>query len=464
MTPSGDRETNQTEAGQDCRELVDRFLKSLLSAMNHTILYAADHPASRISLEEAHAAIGAVLDARGETILGVVGRDLVFDNSPISRQPAVCARVVEQLSKKKIEKLSFSRGVSLEELKSLVTLLASETEEEAKPFSRLLAERGVTHIVSGRLGSDKKNRKDSAPGLNNAEKDYLMGLEAMREINSLIRRRGEIKADEVSPLANLLVRGVMENQGSLMTIINIHSKDEYTATHCLDVSILTLMQVASLGLSDAVLSEIASAALLHDLGKLMIPDQILRKPGPLTDEEWDIMRRHPVLGAEIIHANKDFGRLAMVVAFEHHLRYDAKGYPRRRRPLSLNTLSHIVAVSDVYDAVRSKRAYQEELSSEKAADVLIRGSGTIFHPLMVRRFIQRVGVFGLGSAVRLSDGEVGLVTGINPHEPSRPVVRILDGPSVGLQIDTSRAEGGPMVECSFPMDGRIEELIKSSGL
>jgi HD-GYP domain-containing protein (c-di-GMP phosphodiesterase class II) len=286
-------------------------------------------------------------------------------------------------------------------------------------------------------------------------------------MNDLVRTRGEVKPEKVSSLARMLVRGVLENQGSLMTVLNIHAKDEYTATHSLDVAILTLLQVEGLGLSESVLADIAMAGLLHDLGKLRIPDEVLTKAGALTDEEWQIMRRHPVWGAEMIHGLKGIGGPAVIAAFEHHLRYDSSGYPVRLRKRLPAGLSLMVAIADTYDAMRSQRPYQTVKPADQAATVLLKGAGTLFHAELARRFVDRVGVYGLGTLVGLSTGQIAVVTENRPGDPLHPVVRVMadaEGQLLdGGPVDTSVGAGEPgavRVEKSVTPDERLEAVLK----
>jgi HD-GYP domain-containing protein (c-di-GMP phosphodiesterase class II) len=443
----------------------DRFLKAFLASLKSTGFYSPEHPACVAAFQELAQAAAGLLQDKDSFYIGVVGKELVINGIPQFQQISIYARIVELLHRRGIEKMTFARDLAAEELKILVLLLPQEGAGGGGDFNRQLQEVGVTHITTGRLSTGKSEAKaDQTHHFDLAEQNYASGLEAIQEINHLVRERRVVKGGDVSSLARMLVRGIRENQGTLMTILNLHSKDEYTATHCLDVALLTMVQASRLRLDEGTLAEVAAAGLLHDLGKLLIPDEVLNKKGPLDPAEWELMREHPRLGAELIHGIPGVGDLAYIAAYEHHIRLDHSGYPPRRRTLPLHSFSLMVAIADVYDAMRSRRSYQDEQPPEKAAGVLFKGAGTHFHPVLVRRFLDEVGTFGLGSVVSLDSGEVAVVVANNPGWPSRPVVQVImdeAGREVGgKRINTADDDVVVSVERSLPVDGSFRDRLR----
>lgn len=456
--------------GDDRRAVRERFFKAFMASLKNITLYAPSHPASKAALDELAAAAGVLLDGSETIVLGLVGQEVVIDGEPLRQTAGLHARLTDLCHRKRFNKIVISKGITIEQLRNTFSILWKAAVEGPEEVNRHLSAGGVMHLRVDRLAGDDGESRKLPAGLEAADQEYIEGLAAVREFNALVRQQGGLTSGDVYPLATMLVRGVMENRGSLMTVLNIHTKDEYTSTHCLDVALLTLLQVARFRLDDGVLGEIAAAGILHDLGKTMVPDEVLNKPGKLDEEEWRIMERHPVWGAELIHDIAGVSELAMVAAFEHHQRYDNSGYPRRgsSRPQAL--LSQMVAIADVYDAMRSRRPYQQELPPEKAAGVLQRGAGTLFNPDLVRHFLGMVGWYGLGGGVRLTGGQVGIVDRNNPQAPERPVVRLLADetgePVEPLLIDLSLPEAGERgvaIECSLPLDDRLRELLAAAG-
>ena len=163
---------------------------------------------------------------------------------------------------------------------------------------------------------------------------------------------------------------------------------------------------------------------MHDIGKVRIPAAIVKKPERLTEDEFRVMKRHAVDGAEILRRTLDVPPLVPLVAFEHHLRLDGSGYPAVSRP-TLNLATALTSIADVYDAMRSQRSYQQAHPSERVVEVLKRNDGTQFDQNLVRRFVQLLGIYPLGTAVRLDNGEIAVVLRANAADPHRPRVRVV---------------------------------------
>jgi putative nucleotidyltransferase with HDIG domain len=236
-----------------------------------------------------------------------------------------------------------------------------------------------------------------------------------------------------------LSQAVTENRTALVALTAMRNYDNYTFTHMVNVSILTMGQARALGIEGRLLREFGLSALMHDIGKVRTPKPILNKPDKLTDEEFAIMRRHTVDGAEILRGTPEMPILAPVVAFEHHLRLDGTGYPFGVKRQALNVATMLCSISDVYDAMRSQRAYQQAFPTDRILAVLKRNDGTQFDQHLVRRFVQLLGIYPPGNLVRLSTGEVAVVTRIHAPDPYRPRVRVLfDAAGARLELPVER--------------------------
>jgi putative nucleotidyltransferase with HDIG domain len=187
-----------------------------------------------------------------------------------------------------------------------------------------------------------------------------------------------------------------------------------------------MAQARGLGIEGPLLREFGLAALMHDIGKVRTPAEILNKPDKLDDRELEIMKRHTVDGAEILRRTPEMPTLAPVVAFEHHLRADGTGYPMGvSRPGGLNLGTTLCGIADVYDAMRSRRVYQQSFPTERILAVLKQNNGEQFDQHLVRRFVQLVGIYPAGNLVRLDTGEVAVVLKVYAPDPYRPRVRVV---------------------------------------
>src|SRR4029077_7890467 len=222
-----------------------------------------------------------------------------------------------------------------------------------------------------------------------------------------------------------LPQAVAQNRTALLALPTLKNYDNYTFTHMFNVSILTMGQARGLGIDGPLLREFGLAALMHDIGKVRTPKDILNKPEKLTDTEYEIMKRHVVDGAEILRMTPDVPALAPVVAFEHHLRTDGSGYPTRVTRSSLNIGTMLCSIADVYDAMRSQRQYQQAFPTDRILAVLKRNDGAQFDQHLVRRFVQLIGIYPVGNIVKLNTGEVAVVMNVYAPDPYRPHVRVL---------------------------------------
>jgi putative nucleotidyltransferase with HDIG domain len=191
-----------------------------------------------------------------------------------------------------------------------------------------------------------------------------------------------------------------------------------------NVSVLTMSQARGLGIDGSLLREFGLAALMHDIGKVKTPIDILNKPDKLDDREFAVMKRHTIDGAQILRKTPDISVLAPVVAFEHHLRLDGSGYPEVYRS-SLNLCTMLCSIADVFDAMRSQRKYQKAMPTDRILEVLKQKDGKLFDPNLVRRFVQLIGIYPVGNLVRLDTGETAVVVQVHAPDPHRPQVRVL---------------------------------------
>jgi len=245
-----------------------------------------------------------------------------------------------------------------------------------------------------------------------------------------------------------VVDQVLSEPGSLIALTTIKDFDGYLISHSANVAILSVILGQRLGMSKARLGELCLAAFLHDVGKLEIDPDILNKTGRLDEDEWEEMRRHPALAARTLLQElrqNDASMAAVVVAFEHHLRYDLTGYPTPRIRKELSLFSRIVSIADVFDAMTTPRVYRgRNFTPYETLNFIIRNSSSQFDPVLVKLFAEIMGLYPCGTVVRLTTGELGVVC-----EPpvvgaplDRPRVRVLSGEEPGRVLDLDERLAG----------------------
>ncbi len=254
---------------------------------------------------------------------------------------------------------------------------------------------------------------------------YADAVKVAGSLWDIAEREGQADPEATRRLIDELAEAVCQYPTPLVALTALKARDDYMFTHMVNVSILTMAQARALDVEGSLLREFGIAALMHDIGKVRTPTEILVKPEKLTSAEFAIMRMHVIDGAEILRRTPEMPALASVVAFEHHLRLDGSGYPVgiTRSSLSLGTM--LCSISDVHDAMRSQRAYQESFPTDRILAVLKSNDGLQFDQHLVQRFSQLMGIYPPGSLVHLNTGELGVVIRVYAPDPSRPSVRVI---------------------------------------
>jgi len=230
-----------------------------------------------------------------------------------------------------------------------------------------------------------------------------------RSIMNGLRVSRTLDINNARAVVNSCVESVLRNENALMLLTKIKNQDEYTAEHCINVSILAAAFGKSLGMIKGEIQNLALCGLLHDVGKTRIPNEILNKPGRLTDDEFAIMRNHAVHGRTILISTGAPLQTAIDVAFSHHERIDGMGYPRRLPAEKIPYFAKIISLVDTYDAITSKRAYQKASASMQALEIIHKNRGTQFDSELADAFIRMVGIYPPGSIVEMQNGYVGIV-------------------------------------------------------
>lgn len=269
---------------------------------------------------------------------------------------------------------------------------------------------------------------DDVPYANEIESARAIQWEAQNVVQHAmndVRMGKSIESERVKRVVTSLVDSILRNQDALVSLTRMRSLDEYTFVHSLDVCILSLSLARHLSLSREEMMEIGIGALLHDVGKMRLPTQVLKKPGILSEDEWVEVRKHPVYGLEILEASQEIPDSSKQLALQHHERYNGSGYPFGLKGDTIGTYGQIVGIVDFYDAITSDRPYQKAIQPHEAIRLVYDRGGGEFNRLMVERFIQCIGIYPFGTLVLLDTEEMGIVCGVRPDVLLRPKVLLI---------------------------------------
>ena len=401
-------------------QLADELLRRLAAAHRSGQLYSKSHPIIGRNLELLAAAIEQLLHHQPTVVIGVVGDEVIVDDTPVAKAEAL-AGLVRRLKQISIERITIDRGVTPDEVATLVDVV---TTLEVKAGEDPPALPSLKHIRVGRVTVEDR-LEDDAADMATFRRLYNQAVTVAEGVWDTAKADGQPDPNAAKTMIDGLAQAVSQNRTALLALATLKDYDNYTFTHMVNVSILTMGQARALGVDGPLLREFGLAALMHDIGTVRTPLEVLNKPDKLTDDEFVIMRRHVVDGAEILRSTPDIPTLAPVVAFEHHLRLDGTGYPFGVTRPALNLCTMLCSISDVYDAMRSQRKYQQAHPSDRILEVLKRNDGTQFDQHLVRRFSQLVGIYPAGNMVRLNSGESAVVMKVYAPDPYRPQVKVV---------------------------------------
>jgi putative nucleotidyltransferase with HDIG domain len=407
-------------------EKIEFFLKDLLSCLQVARLYTTKHPRFNKFIDKAYDSLQDVLKERGDLIIGIIGEEMAFENEILFDLSKMARPVIIYLKDRDIEKMSFHRGVQKEELTKIIEFLVAPKEEIKRNVGEYLALAGVKNISLGKIKAPSLALK----GVPEESTDYLTiyedsSLKAAQSLETVLNLE---TIDYLSLRFTLM--NVMENLISryreILKLTAIKRYDISTFMHSLNVCILSMYFSSKLGFAKDDCLDIGVAALFHDIGKLYISRQIIKKPGKLTEEEFTEIRSHVILGTEILLKYADsLGVLPVVVCFEHHLRYDLGGYPKVSFARVPHTASLIVSICDVYDALNQRRNYKNDYPPDMIYNLMIIERGALFDSKLIDAFFKIMGVWPIGSIVSLNNNRIAVVREENEDDIFSPRIEVI---------------------------------------
>lgn len=289
---------------------------------------------------------------------------------------------------------------------------------QAEQQNQQALEASSTQIIDSR-------RIDIAGELEKARKLHSQAISLVGSLMQDVKVGKNIDVTPFDDIADNMISSIFRNQDALACLGRIRNKDSYLLEHSVNLAVLMGIFGKAQGLSDDSLHQSVVGALLHDIGKVLTPDQVLKKPGKLTESEFKVMREHVVHSYNILKATPGIPTLTLNVAAQHHERFDGSGYPKGLKGHEICCEGRMVAIIDVYDAITANRVYHKALTPTNAMKKLLEWSDHHFDPNLVQRFIKTMGVYPVGSLVELESQRLAIVIESAEIDQVKPIVRAI---------------------------------------
>ena len=413
-----------------------RFLNALAQALSTMGLYKEGHPARERAVDQVHERLLELQEEEPRTEFTFLEGEVVHRDRPLRELREW--DWAERLAGLGIERLEFTGPVSRDDLDLFLVDVLARLSDQPLPS----AEVRQTRETSIRYGLVEMRRDDDdspESGLGEALATATLGFtlkdeaEGVRWLHEELKEGRDLQLVEAEAIVRSLSVAMHGDQEFLIPLLRLKEFDQYTTTHALNVSVLAMSLAEHIGLGPKEARVFGISGLLHDLGKTTIPEEILNKPGKLTEAEREIMNSHTVEGARLIREQDGHLDLAAVVAYEHHIRIDGGGYPTLAYPRRCHQCSNLVHVCDVFDALRTRRPYRDAWEHDRVMEYIAEGAGSEFEPELARAFVEMMEKWGGRVAELYSEDE-----------------KVLEDPGV---------DGEPMEAVDITEEGDVDEIL-----
>lgn len=402
-----------------------------------------------------------ILEQAGEDEVVLIGMGQCFyvNGARIRAEGAQIAlfdALTGEFERRSLGGLRFLHGLESEELATFLKLFNEHADpERAASLQDALSAAAVEHVTLVSLqevqGLGTEFSEPEPPATQERERARRAHRDAVMGVRGAVlhaARTGKPAMRRIKRVVQPVVDSIMRNEFSIVGLTAIKNHDEYTYAHCVNVSILSVAMGHYLGLSRPALANLGVAALLHDIGKITIPSEVLRKPGRLDPDEWQLMERHPLEGLKIVSRAPGLSDLTpdlLNVTFQHHLTYDGGGYPKFEPRRSFSTVARIVGVADCYDAMTAHRAYRARpFTGYEALGLLLGSDRGRYDPAALWALVKTVGLYPAGTLMITDTHHLVISLTPNPEDLRRPHCRVLARPDGSMPPDAQPEMWDPM--------------------
>ncbi len=433
---------------EDMLDIGREILHRMVAVEKNVAIYPSNHPAVMEPANEICELLRPLFAHNSDVSFNIVKSEIYVEKHLLNEESIQQAGFIRLLMERGVNSLKLAKGITPGSVASFFSLINEKKQDADAPEEELknrLKREGIVGIEIERLvalqfAGDTYQLAEQDEDDMTSRASYEQALEHMALVEEDVLSSHPIDVTGLRSVISLLMEEFIADRSAVINIMSLKNYDEHLFHHSINVAITCLLIASRLPLENELTKTVGLAGLLHDIGKLKVPLEIVNKPGKLSEAEWDIMRRHPIEGAQILMRYQSIGDLPVLAALEHHAGYDLSGYPTIKGKSRPHMLARIVSIADVYEAMTAKRSYHAGRNVQKAVDVLIEGIAKQFDPLLVKVLLNTVGVFPPGSLIRLETGQTAIVVEPNEGNPFLPKVRTFDdeeGLQNGALIDTS---------------------------
>lgn len=384
------REASCDSAMPHDMESAGRFLRAIGKVVRDRMLYPANHPQTLVGVAALREAVRDLFGERNERVFVVIGDQVFVDDRLLGTQGQEGADLAATLRERGVGALIVRRGLTIQELQPFLDSMAMPRSGVSQPFCFR-----SDHLILGDVRVDEEG--NPVPGaiqeLGAAISKSAAHRPKFDEEAKILRdtyldwtTAQEVLLSHVDRVMGTLETQLFANFHSFIPLAELKSHDEYTYVHALNLAMLTMAQAESLGFSKEAIHAFGIGALLHDVGKTQVSIDVLHKAGKLTPEELEVMKGHPIHGAALLLKYPQIPKVAAIVAYEHHLRFNRTGYPTMRRERPQYIASRLVAIADHFDAMRSNRPYRDAMEPDQIFEIMEKNKGTELDPRLVDHF------------------------------------------------------------------------------
>lgn len=432
------------------RDKVKSCFIYLMNTIQAGKIYSENHPKFKEYIERLYAVLEEILEGRKELTLGIVKGELAWENEIFFNLTQKLGPLIAFLEESRIERIIFQQGLRFEELHGFAVFLARTRRLDKVDEQEYFNLHGIQNIRAGRLRALVKGETPEG-AVDEIRIKYENSIQSVSHSLNQVLNEEEIDYLDLRFNVLSLMEDFVGRHQDLLSLVAVKEKDLATFAHLLNVTLLSMFFASKLEFPKDDVLDLGIAALYHDVGKLGISLGILNKRTKLAEQEYVQIRDHPVLGAKILDGYKEtLGILPVIVAFEHHVRYDQTGYPKLAYPKKPHLASMMVSICDVYDALALKRSYKKDYPPDKIYEIMNLEKGKMFDPQLLDKFFRFMGIWPVGTIVALSDGRVAIVREVHEADPRGPTVEVIDPQERKEAIDLSKTKELRVTEALNP--------------